>query len=119
MAITVKGRGISRADDAVGFYTKDHDADSAASSMKVHRARMIVACVRALGARHAKTLARTSESVITLRRQTRVALTMPPGVGAMDETWDAIVIGSGMGGLAAAGFLARVGKRKVLVLEKH
>ena len=37
----------------------------------------------------------------------------------MAETWDAIVIGSGVGGLSAAGFLARVAKMKVLVLEKH
>lgn len=34
------------------------------------------------------------------------------------DTWDAIVIGSGIGGLTAAGFLAREGK-DVLVLERH
>jgi len=37
----------------------------------------------------------------------------------MKPAWDAIVIGSGMGGLSAAGFLAKVGGMKVLVLEKH
>ena len=37
----------------------------------------------------------------------------------MEPAWDAIVIGSGMGGLTAAGLLARVGGMKVLVLEKH
>ena len=37
----------------------------------------------------------------------------------MKPSWDAIVIGSGMGGLTAAGLLARVAKMKVLVLEKH
>ena len=37
----------------------------------------------------------------------------------MVEAWDAIVIGSGIGGLSAAGFLARVAKMRVLVLEKH
>lgn len=33
--------------------------------------------------------------------------------------WDAIVIGSGIGGLTAAGLLASVAGRRVLVLEKH
>jgi len=37
----------------------------------------------------------------------------------MARAWDAIVIGSGIGGLSAAGLLAKVGKMKVLVLEKH
>jgi phytoene dehydrogenase-like protein len=33
--------------------------------------------------------------------------------------WDAIVIGSGIGGMTAAGLLAGVASKKVLVLEKH
>ncbi|MBF2036583.1 MAG: FAD-dependent oxidoreductase [Leptolyngbyaceae cyanobacterium T60_A2020_046] len=36
----------------------------------------------------------------------------------MTERWDAIVIGSGLGGLVAAGLLARYGRR-VLVCESH
>ena len=37
----------------------------------------------------------------------------------MEAKWDAIVIGSGMGGLTVAGLLAKVAGKKVLVLEKH
>ena len=33
--------------------------------------------------------------------------------------YDAIVIGSGIGGMTAAGLLAGVANKKVLVLEKH
>ena len=36
----------------------------------------------------------------------------------MEERFDAIVIGSGIGGLAAAGALAKVAGRRVLVLER-
>ena len=34
-------------------------------------------------------------------------------------TYDALVIGSGIGGLTAAGLLSAVADRKVLVLERH
>ena len=37
----------------------------------------------------------------------------------MRESWDVIVIGSGIGGLSAAGLLAHAAGMKVLVLERH
>src|SRR5271155_5144831 len=38
---------------------------------------------------------------------------------ALDEAWDAIVIGSGIGGLTAAALLAKHSGKRVLVLERH
>ena len=37
----------------------------------------------------------------------------------LDENYDCIVIGSGIGGLTVAALLSRHGNKKVLVLEKH
>jgi all-trans-retinol 13,14-reductase len=38
---------------------------------------------------------------------------------AIEDRWDAIVVGSGIGGLAVAALLSKHGGKKVLVLERH
>ncbi|MBV8416543.1 MAG: NAD(P)/FAD-dependent oxidoreductase, partial [Verrucomicrobia bacterium] len=38
---------------------------------------------------------------------------------SLDHTWDAIVIGSGIGGLATAALLSSHAHKRVLVLERH
>jgi all-trans-retinol 13,14-reductase len=43
----------------------------------------------------------------------------PYGRARRDDSYDAIVIGSGIGGLAAAALLAKYGGKRVLVLERH
>jgi phytoene dehydrogenase-like protein len=37
----------------------------------------------------------------------------------LEERWDAIVIGSGLGGLAVAALLSKQAGKRVLVLERH
>ena len=39
--------------------------------------------------------------------------------GGLSDSWDAIVIGSGIGGLAVAGTLSKLAQKRVLVLERH
>src|ERR1700721_800627 len=38
---------------------------------------------------------------------------------ALDDRWDAIVVGSGIGGLTTAALLSKYAAKKVLVLERH
>ena len=49
---------------------------------------------------------------------TRISST-PLQKASLNGPWDAIVIGSGMGGLTAAALLSLHGKKRVLVLERH
>ena len=59
-------------------------------------------------------------SKLALRPEKNVSKTKPPWSkhGGPAGPFDAIVIGSGMGGMTAAAMLAELGQR-VLVLEQH
>ena len=49
----------------------------------------------------------TEETVLSYKQHT------------LEDNWDAIVIGSGLGGLSVAALLAKYAGKKVLVLERH
>ncbi len=48
-----------------------------------------------------------------------MALGTPYNHASLADHWDAIVIGSGIGGLTAAVLLGLHGNKRVLVLERH
>ncbi|HVE82921.1 MAG TPA: FAD-dependent oxidoreductase [Myxococcales bacterium] len=66
-----------------------------------------------MAAGHGVALKRGAEDAVPPPRPRR-----PWGPSSPSQRWDAVVIGAGIGGLAAAGILAQVGQR-VLVLEQH
>jgi all-trans-retinol 13,14-reductase len=53
------------------------------------------------------------------KRRTEMKIAEPYVRASRADSYDAIVIGSGIGGLAAAALLARYGGKRVLVLERH